>query len=110
MNNSGQAIIHAREQVKQRISDAIDRSIALTIATGKFASSQFRICDSDILEARESVCRSCEKWDAKAILGLGKCNECGCATWPKIRMASESCPLGKWQSAVSDQNNERLDV
>ena len=52
----------------------------------------------DILATREATCRECPEWDATALNATGRCRKCGCSTWAKIRMASESCPLGKWEA------------
>ncbi len=65
-------------------------------AAVKFAQSGLVATDTDTLSARESTCKSCDMWDAQAFNGTGRCKKCGCATWAKLRMASEKCPLGKW--------------
>jgi hypothetical protein len=62
-----------------------------------WTTSGFAPTPPDILAARESTCRACDEWDAAAMGGTGRCAKCGCSTWAKIRMASESCPLGKWE-------------
>jgi hypothetical protein len=61
-----------------------------------FAQSGFSVVNAETLSARESLCKSCEFWDSEAINGTGRCKICGCATWVKLRMASEECPIGKW--------------
>jgi hypothetical protein len=65
-------------------------------AVTNFARSGFATTDPKTLASREATCRGCDMWDAQAVNGTGRCRKCGCATWAKLRMASEKCPLGKW--------------
>lgn len=49
----------------------------------------------ELIESRTEICKGCEH----AILSLGvlsRCKLCGCATWAKVRNATEKCPAGKW--------------
>lgn len=55
----------------------------------------------ETLATREATCRSCPEWDAQALNSTGRCRKCGCSTWAKLRMATESCPLGKWKAISS---------
>lgn len=51
--------------------------------------------DEAMIASRTETCRTCDR--AQVVGGaFDKCSICGCATWPKIRNASENCPLGKW--------------
>lgn len=50
------------------------------------------------LERRKAICAGCEFWDSEAFGGTGRCVKCGCSTWAKLQMASESCPVGKWKA------------
>lgn len=52
----------------------------------------------EILAARETTCRACAEWDAAALNSTGRCRICKCSTWAKLRMATERCPLGKWEA------------
>ena len=52
----------------------------------------------EALATREATCRACAEWDAAALNSTGRCRKCGCSTWAKLRMATEKCPLGKWES------------
>jgi hypothetical protein len=67
-------------------------------AAKKFTASGFATTPPAILAARESTCRACPEWDATALNGTGRCRKCGCSTWAKLRMATERCPLGKWEA------------
>jgi hypothetical protein len=55
----------------------------------------------EILADREATCRACPEWDAAALNNTGRCRKCGCSTWAKLRMATERCPLGKWEAATA---------
>jgi predicted Zn-ribbon and HTH transcriptional regulator len=67
-------------------------------ATGRFARSGFVATPPEILAEREATCRACTEWDAEALNKTGRCKKCGCSTWAKLRMATERCPLGKWEA------------
>ena len=43
---------------------------------------------------RAQVCAKCE--DAGHVLGVLKCNECGCPLIAKTRSMDSKCPKGKW--------------
>jgi hypothetical protein len=63
-----------------------------------WTASGFSPTPPEILATREATCRACPEWAATALNATGRCRKCGCSTWAKIRMASESCPLGKWEA------------
>jgi hypothetical protein len=63
-----------------------------------WTASGFSPTPPDILAAREATCRACPEWDAAALNATGRCHKCGCSTWAKLRMATERCPLGKWEA------------
>lgn len=44
----------------------------------------------DQVDLRSRACSGCPKND------LGRCSECGCYLWAKVRQANEKCPIGKW--------------
>jgi hypothetical protein len=67
-------------------------------ATGRFARSGFAATPPETLTTREATCRACPEWDAAALNNTGRCRKCGCSTWAKLRMATERCPLGKWEA------------
>jgi len=69
-----------------------------TTAAVRFARSGFTTTPPEILATREATCRACPEWDAQALNATGRCRKCGCSTWAKLRMATESCPIGKWES------------
>ena len=46
----------------------------------------------EVREARFTICGNCPK------LAAGVCRECGCVARLKVKVASQSCPLGKWST------------
>lgn len=46
---------------------------------------------SDRVKARYDICKSCDKFS-----DLKFCKSCGCFMPFKVRLASSSCPEGKW--------------
>lgn len=72
-------------------------------AAHRFARAGFATTPPEALATREATCRACPEWDAQALNGTGRCRKCGCSTWAKLRMATERCPLGKWESLTAPQ-------
>ena len=71
------------------------------LAGTKFARAGFATTPPEALATREATCRVCPEWDAAALNATGRCRKCGCSTWAKLRMATERCPLGKWQAVTA---------
>jgi predicted Zn-ribbon and HTH transcriptional regulator len=69
-----------------------------------FASSGFATTPPEALATREATCRACPEWDAAALNATGRCRKCGCSTWAKLRMATERCPIGKWEAVDKPTN------
>jgi hypothetical protein len=69
-------------------------------AFDKFSRSGFQTTPPEILAEREATCRTCPEWDAQALNKTGRCRKCGCSTWVKLRMATERCPIGKWEAVT----------
>jgi hypothetical protein len=70
-------------------------------AAGRFIRHGAPPTPPEVLAEREATCRACPEWNASALNGTGRCRKCGCSTWAKLRMATERCPLGKWEVAPS---------
>jgi len=70
-------------------------------AVRKFAASNFIPTPPEALATREATCRACPEWDAQALNNTGRCCKCGCSTWAKLRMATERCPIGKWEAHLT---------
>ena len=67
-------------------------------AAHRFARAGFATTPPEALAARQETCRACPEWDAAALNKTGRCRKCGCSTWAKLRMATERCPIGKWEA------------
>jgi hypothetical protein len=51
--------------------------------------------DDETIANRTAICTACDQ----AVMVAGtfqQCTICKCATWAKVRNATEKCPLGKW--------------
>ena len=48
--------------------------------------------DKSIINARLAICGECEHF----IKTTSQCNQCGCFMRAKARLATSSCPVGKW--------------
>ena len=72
------------------------------LSVANFSLSGFTTTPPDILATREATCRACPEWDADALNNTGRCRKCGCSTWAKLRMATERCPIGKWDAVAPD--------
>ena len=48
---------------------------------------------------RLRICGDCEMFDPAGYRGMGKCNQCGCNMEIKSVMATEQCPIGKWEES-----------
>jgi hypothetical protein len=60
--------------------------------------SGFQETPPEILVDREKICKDCNEWNAQALNGTGRCKICKCSTWAKLRIATEHCPIGKWEA------------
>ena len=85
-------------QVKSNPPSLPQQAASLGKSLLNWTASGFSPTPPDIHAARDATCRACPEWDATALNATGRCRKCGCSTWAKIRMASESCPLGKWEA------------
>ena len=71
-------------------------------AAHRFARAGFATTPPEALATREATCKACPEWDATALNATGRCRKCGCSTWAKLRMATERCPIGKWDAVAPD--------
>jgi len=85
---------------------AIERMRMLAEAANRFIGSGFKSTPPEALAAREDTCRACPEWDAAALNNTGRCRKCGCSTWAKLRMATERCPLGKWEAVSAEEGKQ----
>ena len=73
-------------------------------AAHRFARAGFATTPPEALATRQDICKACPEWDATALHNTGRCRKCGCSTWAKLRMATERCPLGKWEAVDKPTN------
>ena len=66
-------------------------------AIGSWVGAGLPVVSREQWAARMAVCDTCQHWDSAARLGLGRCGApgCGCTRF-KHWLATEKCPLGKW--------------
>lgn len=76
----------------------IDRIFQLKKSAIQFLRHGAPSTPPEVLAEREATCRACPEWDAAALNATGRCRKCGCSTWAKLRMATERCPIGKWEA------------
>ena len=65
----------------------------------------------EIAEERKLICLDCEHWDitGKGCLVPGTqpcCDVCNCSMEFKLRALSDKCPLDKWNSIVSEDEED----
>lgn len=70
----------------------------VTKSAANFVKGGMKLVSEEQLQKRLEICRSCEKFDATALNGTGRCVLCGCSTALKLKMATEKCPIDKWSS------------
>ena len=78
--------------------EGIDRIFQFKKSAVQFLRQGAPSTAPDILADREATCRACPEWDDEALNKTGRCRKCGCSTWAKLRMATERCPIGKWEA------------
>jgi len=84
--------------IPQHVLDFRAKAYSFAFSAHNFARSGFSTSPPEILAGREATCRACPEWDAQALNATGRCRKCGCSTWAKLRMATERCPIGKWEA------------
>lgn len=71
-----------------------------TQAVGRVANSAACgaqvLVSADVRRQRQEACDGCPKEHADPVLGIKWCGVCGCALGVKQRLATETCPLGRW--------------
>ena len=93
-----------REKIKNNSN--LEKLESFLKSSFNWAKSGFRMADNELIEYRKEICRSCDQWNSAALNNTGRCKKCGCSTWAKLRMATERCPIGKWE-AVSVEDSKQ---
>lgn len=76
------------------------KAASLSSAVGKWIAAGRPVRNQDEIDSAFDVCKGCEFYKP-AGAESGSCGKCGCyvnrrGMLNKIRMATESCPVGKW--------------
>ena len=66
-----------------------------------------------IASTRYNICKACKHFDNEgvncAVSGTQPCcSECGCSLKFKTRSLSSDCPKGKWDSWLTEEQEEKL--
>lgn len=96
-NSSGTAALQPAKSVYPTTKDMV---ASASKAVANWAKSGMQIAEPVHVQERKTICAGCEFWDSEALKGTGRCKKCGCSTWAKIRLATESCPIGMWKSVA----------
>jgi len=95
MKNTLKLIWENRKQIVEGITNSIIRDETVE----EISRLRYDICDSCLSKGRKC-----------AVKGTAPCcNECGCSLAFKTRSLSSSCPLGKWDALVTEEQEEELD-
>lgn len=71
---------------------AANAAVALVRAAKAAMTRQTIRRDPEHAAACLAICRSCDFWIAEK----ERCGKCGCFAAFKARLATETCPIGKW--------------
>lgn len=71
------------------------------IAISRWRAAGYPIVPFIILYSRWKICRQCEFWSGWRCKHPG----CGC-TGVKLGLATERCPIGKWEATVKEPNGK----
>lgn len=65
----------------------------------------------EVSKHRMEVCNECPSKGKKCLVkGTHPCcGECGCSLKLKTRSLSSECPLGKWSSIITEEEEDNLD-
>jgi hypothetical protein len=67
-------------------------------ALNRWQRAGFKIAPLEERERRGGICDLCPHWKPEGNWGLGECTAPGCGcTRAKVWLATERCPLGKWE-------------
>ncbi len=88
------ASVSVSTKAQEQFPSLATQAASAALAVGRFIGSGFATTSSADQATRRAICNSCDRFDK------GTCRECGCIITLKIKMASEACPLGRWESIM----------
>ena len=63
------------------------------------------LATQEVRESRQAVCSSCPlRVPAGKLIPADRCSSCGCVLAAKVRLATESCPEGKWAASTGTES------
>lgn len=83
--------------MKDFIKKNLDRVELLAGKINIFELSEFQLAPEDKHQERLKICSSCEFFE----LPLKVCGKCGCSMVDKVKVATASCPINKWDKVVA---------
>ena len=87
--------------------DLLSKVKSASYSALEWAKAGFPVVSNEDFENRKSICNSCEFFEPKAFYGDGRCAKCGCDFKLKSKMATESCPIGKWNAVEPFNPNNK---
>jgi hypothetical protein len=84
------------EDMAQEYPSAKEMISSASSSIARWINSGLDLASREVVEKRRQICILCPFWDSMALNSTGRCKKCGCSTWAKIKLATESCPEKKW--------------
>ena len=84
-----------RSLAVEEINEYAEVNDSIDMRTAPVAVKRNIIHDEDVLKMRWDLCLGCE------FLKDNKCEKCGCFMKVKHKLATASCPVGKWDKYVA---------
>ena len=86
----------AEKNKAQEYPSAKEMISSASSSIARWINSGLDLASREVVEKRRQTCIVCPFWDSMALNATGRCKKCGCSTWAKIKLATESCPEKKW--------------
>ena len=83
--------------MKDFIKISADRIGSLANKISIFELSEFQLAPEEKSQERLKICSSCEFLE----LPLKVCSKCGCSMDGKVKIATASCPINKWNKVIA---------
>ena len=96
--------LQSEYKASNEISDLEQGKIDLDLRSMKERLKNVMLHDDDIIQKRWDICQSCEF----LFKPTNSCKKCGCFMKGKVRVATASCPVGKWDKEYDFIKNRPL--
>ena len=77
----------------------LQKAANFTKSAVAFVSAGMPCVPEGEIARRLRICADCPNFDGFAYKGMGECKLCGCNMEIKTIMATESCPIDKWNAS-----------